>query len=211
MGGMPMAGGGPIEAAPVFMLMWVGMMVVMMLPVLAPVLGSYHRSRPTGKPGTLGATAAVAAAYYAVWALFGIFAFGLTQLVGRAESNSAGLARFATLGIGGLLLLIGSFQFTPCKSRYLDRCRSRVGEFSQSRSVRQGWLFGWRLGMDCVVCCLGFMLLLLAVGMTNLQLMIVVGAAITVERLAPWPRLASRFTGAGEFVLGILAIARTLA
>jgi predicted metal-binding membrane protein len=210
MGGMPMAGGGPFDAALAFMLMWVGMMVFMMFPVLAPVLWSYHRSRATGEAGTLGATAAAGAAYYAVWVLFGILALGLTQLVGRAESNSAGLARFATLGIGGLLLLIGSFQFTPCKSRYLDRCRSRVGELSQSRSASQGWLFGWRLGVDCVVCCLGFMLLLLAVGMTNLQLMIVVGAAIAVERLAPWPRLASRFTGAGAFVLGIVAIARAL-
>lgn len=193
MNGMPMPGG-PIAAATAFMLMWVGMMVVMMLPVLAPVLWSYHRSRPAG---VIGATAAVGLAYYAAWALFGLAAFGLTQAV----------PRFATLAIGGLLLLLGSFQFTPAKRRYLDRCRLRMGvSADESQSIRQGWGYGWRLGMDCVVCCLGFMLLLLAIGMSQPPAMILVGVAIAAERLAPRPWMVARCTGGLAVILGIVVV-----
>jgi predicted metal-binding membrane protein len=210
MGGMPMPGGGPFDAALAFMLMWVGMTVVMMLPTLVPVLLAYHRSSPIlGRAGRLVATGLVAVAYFAVWVLFGIFCYGLTIAV-RSGSLASGLARYGAWGIGILLLLTGFFQFTAFKRRYLGRCRTRLGETTQGSTVRSGWDFGARLGADCVVCCLGLMLCLLAIGMAQVEAMALVGIAITLERLTPWPRAVARLTGVVVILVGVGGMVKTL-
>jgi predicted metal-binding membrane protein len=65
-----------------------------------------------------------------------------------------------------------------------------------------------RLGVHCVLCCCGFMMVLLVTGVMNLAAMAMVAAAITVERLAPRPRLVARISGVMVIAAGALAIAR---
>jgi predicted metal-binding membrane protein len=60
------------------------------------------------------------------------------------------------------------------------------------------------MGIDCTLCCAGYTLALLVIGAMNLYAMIVVAIAITLERLAPRPRLIARTAGVFAIAAGAL-------
>ena len=224
-GGMPMQGGWTMSMAwmrmpgqswpgafAMFMGMWVVMMVPMMLPSLVSMLSNYRRSvRGEGEIPLGRLTALAGAGYFLVWALFGAAAYPLGVALAAAEMRSPTLAKAVPLATGAVLLFAGGLQLTPWKVRQLVCCRE-TPSCGESLPPRAGsaWRHGLGLGVHCGLCCLGFMLILLASGVMDLGVMAGVAAAITAERLAPRPERIARALGAIAIAGGALAVARAL-
>jgi predicted metal-binding membrane protein len=148
-------------AAASFLGMWVGMMVVMMMPSLALILWRERLGRHT---------AVVGVAYFFVWAVIGIAIYPGGVALAAIQTPYSPLAR------GVALFVAAAMQFTVCQRP----------EKSGAAPLDSGsaWRYGLRLGLDCAWCCAGFMTMLLVIGITNLGAMAIVTVAITVQRLA---------------------------
>jgi predicted metal-binding membrane protein len=201
---MPMPGG---QTAAAYMGVWVVMMVAMMSPSLVPALTRYRRSVPApGVARPSGLTALVVAGYFFVWTLVGGAAYLMGVAVTDVEQQWPGLERFVPVAAGAVLLLAGCVQLTAWKRRHLARCRD-----CEPPPASDAWSaarHGVRLGINCALCCAGFMTVLLVTGMMNLVTIFLVAAAITVERLAPAPARTSRALGAAILAVAAVAIVR---
>jgi predicted metal-binding membrane protein len=226
-----------LGAAASFLGMWIVMMVAMMLPSLVPMLSHYRQSlgstgdfaRETrfGDPrrslrrrrGAL--TALVGVAYFLVWTVFGLVAFPLGVALAAIEMQQPALARAVPLAAGVVVLLAGALQFTARKAHHLACCRAsasaRAGIGASDGRERgptlppdagTAWRQGLRFGLHCVHCCTNLMVILLVTGVMDLRAMLVVAAAITVERLAPAGERVARVIGAIIVGAGLLLIAQ---
>jgi predicted metal-binding membrane protein len=175
---MPGHGHGWTTAAS-FVAMWTAMMVAMMLPSLVPVLA--RSARPLVL--TLG--------YFPVWAAVGV-----------AVHYSPALP----LPTGMMLLVAGALQFTTWKAKHLGQyhAMATAGGSTVPRSAAATWRDGFRLGACCVRSCAGPTVALLALGAMDLRVMLLVGAAVTAERLAPRGLLVARATGAAAVIAGLI-------
>jgi predicted metal-binding membrane protein len=193
-----------------FMGMWVVMMAAMMLPALVPALLRYRASLRVPATVHLNATTALAGAgYFFVWALLGAVVYPVGVIVTNAEMHWPTLARSAPFITGAVLLFAGSLQLTAWKARQLCRCRDEANCASMlSPDAHTAWRHGLRLGLHCLLCCLGLMMALLVTGVMNLGAMVLITIAITVERLAPSPTLVARTAGVVMIVAGVLVIAQ---
>lgn len=209
---MRMPGQSWFDAGGAFMGMWVLMMVAMMLPSLVPMLAIYRRSQRARSESQLGGlTVLVGAGYFFVWSLLGAAVYPTGVILANVEMQRSGLARSVPVAIGVVLLLAGFLQLTAWKAAALARCQSAPGcDPPLSSHARTAWQHGLRLGVHCVLCCSGFMAILLVTGVMSLSAMAIVAAAITVERFAPRPERAARITGVVAIAAGVLAIARAL-
>jgi predicted metal-binding membrane protein len=222
-GGMAMSGGWTMSMAWMrmqdqrwlaaifsFMGMWVVMMAAMMLPALVPARLRYRASLRV--PGTVhlnAPTALAGAGYFFVWALLGAVVYPVGVIVTNAEMHWSTLARSVPVITGAVLLFAGGLQLTAWKARQLCRCRDEANCVSMLfADARTAWRHGLRLGMHCLLCCLGLMMALLVTGVMNLSAMALITIAITVERLAPSPTLVARAAGVVMIVAGVLVIAQ---
>jgi predicted metal-binding membrane protein len=175
---MPMAAFGPLFA------MWAVMMAAMMLPTMVPTLRSYEDlmvSADGSRAGWLG----VLGGYALVWLVFAglITAVQLALLFGGVI-DMLGIARSRWFA-AGLLLVVGLFQFTRTKEVCHGVCHSPMMYFLGH------WHTGWRgglrmglgLGVYCVGCCWGFMVLGFAGGVMNLAWMGLATLFMVVEKL----------------------------
>jgi predicted metal-binding membrane protein len=223
MGGMPMSGGWTMSmawmrmpgqtwsgAAASFLGMWVVMMVAMMLPSLVPMLWRYREAvgRTTGaRLGRL--TALVGVGYFSVWSVFGMAAFPIGLALAAIEMQHAAVARAVPIAVGVVVLIAGALQFTAWKARHLACCREASGRARPlPADVGTAWRYGLRLGLHCAYCCAGFIAILLVIGVMDLRAMVVVAAAITVERVAPAGERIARATGIVAVGAGLFLLAR---
>ena len=223
MGGMPMPGGWRmsmawmrmpgqswVEVAGTFVGMWTVMMVAMMLPSLAPVLWRHHQAAGSAGTSRTGwRTAIVAVSYFVVWAMLGVAVFPLGVTLAAVAMGEPAIAQAAPVAAGVVVLMAGALQFSGWKARHLACWRTAFGK-GRTMAIDAGtpWRDGVRLAMHCVTCSLGPTAILLAMGVMDLRAMAVVGAAITVERLAPRGERAARATGALAIGAGLLLIVR---
>jgi predicted metal-binding membrane protein len=171
--------------------MWVGMMAAMMVPPFVPFLLHYRAARQS----LSGAAVFVGAGYFAVWIAWAVAAW----LLGAASWP----ARLSPVATGLVIALAGCVQLTPWKERQLAACRVAT-------VARSPWRYGLRAGVGCVLCCVGYMVVLLAIGMMHIAAMVGVAAAIAIERAAPRPALVARAGGVVLIGLGALVIVRAL-
>ncbi len=205
--GMPMPGQSWLSAAASFMGMWVAMMVAMMLPSLVPTLVRYRSGLRQARQMQLAAPTALAGTgYFFVWAVFGAVVYLSGIALAAAQMQWMDLARWGPMATGAVLVLAGGYQMSPWKLHQLDCCRESAVEAGTGPG--SAWRYGLRLGAHCSLCCLGFMAILLVLGVMNLGIMAVVAGAITAERLAPGLKLVARAIGMVIIAGGILAIAR---
>jgi predicted metal-binding membrane protein len=224
-GGMPMPGGWTMSmawmrmpsqtwagAAASFMGMWLLMMVAMMLPSLLPMLSAFRRAvRGPDEARLAWLTTLVGAGYFFVWAVVGAAAYPLGVALGAAEMRWAAVARSVPFLAGAVILIAGCLQLTAWKARQLERCRDTPGcGCATSIGARAAFRHGVRLGAHCALCCAGFMAILLVTGVMDLGAMVLVAAAITVERLAPLPGNAARATGMVAIAAGAVVMGRAL-
>ncbi len=191
---MSMSGQTWLGAAASFLGMWVVMMVAMMLPSLVPTLWRYRQA------GLGWLTALVGVGYFVVWTVFGMAAFPL----------GVALARAVPIAVGVVVLMAGFLQLSAWKAHHLACCRE-AGRGPVSADAGTAWRHGLRLGLHCAKCNVGLMAILLGLGVMDLRAMAVVGAAITVERLAPTGERVARATGAIVVMAGLFLIVRAAA
>lgn len=199
-------------ASAAFLAMWVAMMTAMMLPSLVPALASYRGSvSGTGEPGAAGLTSLVGAGYFLAWTAIGALVFPLGAAFAAAEMRWEALSRAVPVAGGFLLVAAGAVQFSPWKARRLDRCRDAPGCRDPLVAGPAGALRrGIRLGWHCGLCCATYTAVLCLAGLGNLAAMVLVAAAITLERLVPRPRWIVHASGAAVTGWGLLVIARAL-
>jgi predicted metal-binding membrane protein len=191
--------------------MWVVMMVVMMLPSLIPMLSRYRRAVSGAGETHLGRlTVLVGVGYFFVWAMVGLAVFPLGAALAALEMQLPALARAVPIAVGVVVLVAGALQLTAWKARHLECCRTAPGRGrTLAADAGTAWRHGLRLGLHCSLCCTGPIAMLLVVGVMDLRVMAVVGAAITLERLAPSGDRAARGIGAVVVGAGVFLIART--
>jgi predicted metal-binding membrane protein len=185
----------------VFLFAWSVMMAAMMLPAVLPLLLLYRMTARTGRAAARMET--VLAGYLGVWALAGLPVFAYAQL--------AATGRSAMTVLPGLLLVTGgAHQFTLLKTRCHTRCSSPL--FFLAREWRPGVRGAVRLGLlhglDCLGCCVGVMLALVALGMMNVAWMLTAAVIIFVEKTLPGGHRVARPLGivliaGGLFVLAV--------
>jgi predicted metal-binding membrane protein len=179
MGGMEM---GPRGEAALFLLAWTAMMVAMMVPATLPLLLLY-RTIARNRLSLLRARAGVVIVllgYLAVWALAGLPVYAYNSLAAAAGSLAALLSAL-------LLIIGGAYQFTPLKRICHARCSSPL--FFLMHNWRPGATGALRLGMlhgvECLGCCAGLMVGLVALGIMNLAWMLTGALIIFAEKTLP--------------------------
>lgn len=186
MGGIDLTMG---MAAPLFLAMWVAMMVGMMFPAAAPMILAFERSqsrrRSDGAPFT--PTWMFVAPYLAVWFLFGLVGYGLALLFEHLAGDSVWAADDMSRVAGGLLIAAGIYQLSPLKRVCLSRCRSPLSfMLSYWRDGRRGALsMGLRHGLYCLGCCWVLFVLLFPLGVMNVAAMVAVAALVFAEKALP--------------------------
>jgi predicted metal-binding membrane protein len=224
-GGMPMPGGWTLSmtwllmprqswlgAGSAFLGMWVVMMIAMMLPSLAVMLLGYRRAAPGLDRSRLGTlTLAAGSGYFFVWAALGAAAYPLGAAAAMGALEWPALARWAPLSGGCLVVAAGLVQLTPWKRRQLERCR-RSNECPTPRATGLAGAsrHGLTYGVHCSLCCVGYMTLLLVMGMMQPVAIAAVGAAITVERVATRPAPVARATGIAMCAVGMFLVSRAV-
>jgi predicted metal-binding membrane protein len=226
MGGMPMPGGWTMSmtwmrmpaqtwpnVAASFLGMWIVMMVAMMLPSLVPMLSRYRQAVIHAEKTRLGRlTALVALGYFFIWTLFGTVAFPLGIALALLEMRYPELSHAVPIAIGVVVVIAGLLQFTSWKARHLVCCREIPGTGRALQAdAGTAWRHGLRLGLHCSQCCAGLIAILLVIGVMDLRAMLVVAAAITLERLAPAGDRIARALGVVITGTGLFLIAQAAA
>jgi predicted metal-binding membrane protein len=165
-----------------FLFGWAVMMVAMMLPAALPLILLYRaitRKRLSPRQAFVG-MGALLAGYVAVWTVAGLPVYGYNQLAAEWGPAMAVLPGF-------LLITGGAYQFTGLKQGCHTRCSSPL--FFLTHQWRPGVPGAARLGVlhgiDCLGCCVGLMLALVALGMMNVAWMLTAAVIIFVEKTLP--------------------------
>ncbi len=197
--------------APLFLAVWVVMMVAMMFPTAAPMILTFHAVQ-TGRRGrgeTFVATWVFVAAYLLVWVLSGVVAYAAACGAEAVAANTA-MSPGTAARIGGAILIgAGLYQITPLKDLCLSKCRSPIGFIMTawrdgvSGALRMGVLHGaWCLG-----CCWLLFVILFPLGIMNVGAMAVVTLVIFAEKTLPWGRTASRLAAVVLIAYGAVVLA----
>lgn len=203
---MPMANFGPLFG------MWAAMMAAMMLPTMVPTLRTYE-DLMVAADGTRAGWLGVLLGYFMVWVAFAVAITGvqLALLFGGAI-DMLGIARSPWLS-GGLLVVVGLFQFTRAKEVCHGVCHSPMTYFLGH--WRTGFAGGVRMGLGlgafCVGCCWGFMALGFVGGVMSLAWMGLATLFMVLEKLPQVGHVVTRpmgviLVGAGVVVLAWPAV-----
>jgi predicted metal-binding membrane protein len=202
--GMAMGGIGGIV---LFLSGWTGMMVAMMVPATLPLILLYRtiaRTRLGPARARIG-TAVLLVGYVAVWAMVGLPVYAYNSLSSVAGSLAAVLPAL-------LLIVGGAYQFTPLKRICHARCSSPL--FFLMQNWRPGATGALRLGVlhgvDCLGCCVGLMVGLVALGMMNLAWMLTAAVIIFAEKTIPNSHRIARPLGALMIAVGVALLGASL-
>ena len=108
-----------------------------------------------------------------MWTLFGWIAFASGDAVhARGGRTRPGWPRIRGSSAAATLALAGAFQFSDLKERCLSECR-HPGAYllpHYRRGTRAAFRIGREHGLFCLGCCWALMLLVFALGVTQLRL-----------------------------------------
>jgi predicted metal-binding membrane protein len=198
-------------SAPLFLAVWVAMMVAIMFPTAAPMILTFARVQ-AGKRGQerlFVPTWVFVAAYLFVWSLLGVLAYAGAIAAERLAEQVAWLMDHAARIGGGLLVAAGVYQVTPLKRICLAQCRSPLAFILTSWREGRGGAFrmGVAHGLYCAGCCWLLFVILFPLGMLNVAAMAAITALIFAEKsLAAGPWLG-RAAGVALMVYGLIVMA----
>jgi predicted metal-binding membrane protein len=190
-----------------FLVMWLPMVVAMMfLTVGVSAVSAVVGDRASvGLPVVTARAAIFLVVYLAVWMVFGLAVYlvlvGAREIVSISPENEKWLA-------AGVYLVAGVYQFLPAKDRCRESCRATTCSGLNETATPGGRIgnvvtTATRHGLTCIGCCIGFMVVLIAVGMTNLLAMALLAVVIFVERFV-YPRTVTRIAGALLILAAVL-------
>src|SRR4051812_32313495 len=193
--------------APLFLAIWIIMMVAMMFPTAAPMIVTFHRvqagKRQRGE--AFVSTWIFVAAYLLVWGLSGVAAY-VGALAAEAVAARVALSPATAARVGGTLLIAaGLYQLTPLKDLCLSKCRTPITFIMTSwRDGAAGALrMGLLHGAYCLGCCWLLFVILFPLGIMNIAAMAVITLVIFAEKTMPWGRAAARAAAAGLIGFGL--------
>lgn len=185
---------------------WVVMMVAMMLPAAAPVVGVYALA---ARRGVVAAIPVFIAGYLFVWALSAAPAYAVSRLID--DPLMQGKPWVSRL-VGGTLVVAAAYQLSPLKAACLRHCRSPMSFFLNRRNSlsrpRTAFAAGAGHGLYCLGCCWALMAVLITVGGMQLGWALALAAVITLEKLGPAALAASRIIAVAAGGLGVVLLAR---
>jgi predicted metal-binding membrane protein len=196
--------------APLFLIVWVVMMVAMMFPTAAPMILTFHKVQASkrARGGTFVSTWVFVAAYLLVWALSGVLAYA-GAVAAEAMAVQAKLSGAAAARVGAVLLIIaGAYQLSPLKNMCLTQCRTPITFILTS--WRDGAMGALRMGLEhgffCLGCCWLLFLVLFPLGIMNIAAMALVTVVVYAEKeLAAGERIAT-WAGIALMAYGVTAL-----
>ena len=196
--------------APLFVALWVVMMVATMFPAAAPMILMFTRvhagKRQQGQPFV--PTWIFVGAYLLVWTLFGVLAYAGAAGADRLAARSMWLMdNGARLG-GAVLVVAGLYQLSPLKHMCLSKCRTPF--LFIMTSWREGYGGAFRMGIEhgayCLGCCWLLFVILFPLGMLNVAVIAVITLLIFAEKALPLGQWASRIAAVALIVYGAVVI-----
>lgn len=172
-----------------FLGMWVAMMAAMMLPVVTPTVMAHHMVRSRHSNGTVHSIV-FASGYLSVWFVIGLLPLAVFVAL-PSLVTSVGVVPLVFAG-GALLVAGGIYQLTAWKEACLRHCRHPLDFLMThdfSGNLPSTYRAGLIHGVFCLGCCWALMLVVIAVGMTNLIWMAAITVVFVAER---WSRLGRR-------------------
>lgn len=194
-------------AIPIFLGMWVAMMVAMMFPTVAPIVLAHRmvvRKRGEGS----APTAAFILGYLVVWSLIGLIP--LAGFLGfRNLAADAADSRWLPTVAGAILVVAGAYQFTRWKATCLRACRSPMS-FLMTHDFGGGTRSALKAGVShgayCLGCCWALMAVLVVVGLMNLVWMAGIALIFLAEKNWKHGIGLTKLIGSGLVALGIAVI-----
>lgn len=189
---------------PLFMSMWLTMMVAMMFPTIAPMVLAHRMVVLKRGEGNLP-TVVFVAGYISIWIVVGLIP--LAAVLGFQHAGPQVLGRrWLEIAAGGALVLAGLYQVTPWKSFCLKQCRTPMS-FILTHDFGGGPVAAIRAaashGLYCLGCCWALMAVLVIVGLMNLAWMAVIAVVFLTEKNLPHGPAVSRAVGAALVALGL--------
>src|SRR5512143_2185659 len=143
--------------APLFIAIWIVMMIAMMFPTAAPMVLMFDRiaagKRAHGQ--AFVPTWVFVAAYLLIWALFGVAAYGVAAALDAFAAQAMWPMGISVRAGGLILIAAGLYQLSPLKRVCLSKCRAPLS-FVLS-SWRDGYGGAFRMGLEhgayCLACC----------------------------------------------------------
>jgi len=181
--------------APLFLAIWIAMMVAMMFPAAAPMVLMFAAiskgKQRHGQPFV--PTWVFLLAYLLVWTLFGVLAYIAAAGIELLAPQAMWLMDIAPRIGGAILILAGLYQLSPLKNRCLTKCRSPLSYIMTS--WRDGYAGAFRMGLEhgayCLGCCWLLFVILFPLGVMNVAVMAVLTLLIFAEKSLPiGPRVA---------------------
>ena len=204
MGSMAMDGSG---GGVIFLSGWTAMMMAMMVPATLPLILLYRtiaRNRLSLAHSRVGMVVLLMG-YLVVWAAAGIPVYAYALFAEAAGS-------LATVLPASLLVVGGAYQFTPLKRICHARCSSPL--FFLLQNWRPGATGALRLGvmhgLDCLGCCAGLMVGLVALGAMNLAWMLTAAVIIFAEKTIPNSHRIARPLGVVMVAGGVVLLTISL-
>jgi predicted metal-binding membrane protein len=207
MEGMDMGPGTDLGSFGWFAGVWAVMMAAMMLPSLVPMAGAYARRARGGAavptPQSLVGTTLFAAGYLLAWTLTGLVAWIIFELVSSLDLSFLAWDEGGRYVAGAVIAGAALYELTPMKKECLRHCRDRELLVADWRDGPRGALqMGLGQGAYCIGSSWALMAALFALGVMSITWMVVIAAAIAVEKLLPWRDPATWATAA---LLAVLA------
>ena len=197
-------------SAPLFIALWVVMMVAIMFPTAAPMILMFARIHNTKRDRgqNFVPTWVFTSAYLLVWSATGIAAYAIAVAGDALADESTWVMDNAPRIGGGLLVFAGVYQLTPLKDICLSKCRTPVSFLMNS--WRDGYAGAFRMGLDhgvfCLGCCWLLFLILFPLGMMNIIVLALVTALIFAEKSLPVGRHVARAAALALVVYGAVVI-----
>ena len=196
--------------APLFLAIWIIMMVAMMFPTAAPMILTFHKVQASKRQRgeTFVSTWVFVAAYLLVWGLAGVAAYAGAHAAERIAAH-IGPSPATAARIGGIVLVAaGFYQLTPWKDLCLSKCRTPITFIMTS--WREGSVGALRMGLlhgaYCLGCCWLLFVILFPLGIMNIAAMAVITLVIFAEKTLTWGRMAARGAAGALMAYGFLVV-----
>lgn len=196
--------------APLFMAMWVAMMVAMMFPTAAPMILMFARVQANRRERgqAFVPTWVFVSSYLVVWTLFGLLAYGVAVGAERLADQSAWLSENAARIGGGVLIAAGLYQLSPLKRACVAKCRTPLTFIMGSwRDGRAGaFRMGLEHGLYCLGCCWLLFVILFPLGVMNVGAMLLIALLIFAEKSLPLGRQLGRLAAVALVAYGAAVV-----
>lgn len=195
---------------PLFLAIWVAMMVAMMFPTAAPMILTFAKvqagKQQRGKPYV--PTWVFASSYLAIWTAFGALAYAAAVGASEVADESMWLMNNAARFGGGVLILAGLYQLSPLKNICLSKCRAPLDFILGSwRDGHSGALrMGFEHGLYCLGCCWLFFVIVFPLGMLNVAVLAAIVLLIFAEKSLPFGHRTRQLAAAALLTYGALVV-----